>query len=64
MALDEPSNLDKVEKIEDIQFVVANDLCNLYQGFTVESVKKDSQILFRITPAVQESSCGGCSSCG
>lgn len=63
MALDEPSNMDKAEKIEDIQFVVANDLCNIYQGFTIESVKRDDQILFRITPTVQQSSCGGCSSC-
>lgn len=64
MALDEPSNTDKVEKIEDIQFVIANDLCNEYRGFTIESVKQDDQILFRITPAIQpQSSCGGCTSC-
>jgi Fe-S cluster assembly iron-binding protein IscA len=63
MALDEPSDMDKVEKVEDIQFVVDNDLCNIYQGFTIESVKQDDQILFRITPAVQQSSCGSCSSC-
>jgi hypothetical protein len=65
MALDGPSEQDQVEKIEGIEFVVDNDLVKLYQSFTVESVKTDDQILFRIIPAVQdESSCGGCTSCG
>jgi hypothetical protein len=64
MALDEPSNLDKVEELNGIRFVVANELYEEYKGFTIESVKRDDQMLFRITPDIQNSSsCGGCTSC-
>lgn len=62
LVLDEPGESDQVQVIDGIQFVVMQPLIDMYQGFTVESVKRGDQTLFRIIPKVAQDM-GGCSSC-
>ncbi|MDD3852397.1 MAG: hypothetical protein PHD40_01925 [Syntrophomonadaceae bacterium] len=36
---------------------------DVYQGFTLESVKSGDRTMFRLNPRVPDSNAGGCSSC-
>ena len=59
---DEPGDLDQVQVINGIQFIVSQSLIDTNQGFTLESVKHGDRTMFRIIPWVEEAG-GGCSSC-
>lgn len=62
MALDESTENDLVQEVEGLQFIVSKMIHQIYQGFTIESVKAGSQTMLRITPSVPDEG-GGCSSC-
>lgn len=62
LVLDEPGDSDQVQVIDGIQFVIQQPLIDMFEGFTLESVKRDEQTLFRVIPKVDQDS-GGCSSC-
>lgn len=62
LVLDEPGDLDQVQVINGIQFIVSQSLIDTNQGFTLESVKHGDLTMFRIIPWVEEAG-GGCSSC-
>lgn len=62
LVLDGPKDGDVKEKIDDLTFVVEQDLVNLFGGFTVKSFRSGEVIRLMITPDKQMEG-GGCSSC-
>jgi len=62
LVLDEPGDLDHVEVIDGLQFIVKQSLLDIYQGFTLESVNYGDRVMFRILPLAEQDG-GGCSSC-
>lgn len=63
IALDEPKEDDVVCEVEDLKFIVSNRIQQIYQGFSIESVKSGHRTMFRILPKVQDNLGGGCASC-
>lgn len=63
LALDEPNANDLTQEVSDLTFVIDRKLQEIYQGFTIESVKNGPRTLFRIVPKVEDQFGGGCGSC-
>ena len=66
LVLDEPAERDLVEEHDGINFVVQKSLHDMYQGFAINSVKRNGFTYYSIMPGKQDSAagCGGCTSCG
>jgi len=66
LVLDEPADSDLVEEHDEIKFVVKQSLHEMFQGFTIDSVKQNGFTYYSIVPGKQDTT-GGCStrsSCG
>ena len=63
LVLDEPVDRDLVEEHDGIHFVINDSLYEMYQGFTIDSVKSNGLTYYKIRPGREMDDSGGCASC-
>lgn len=63
LVLDEPRERDLVEEHDGLNFVVQKSLNDSFQGFTINSVKKNGFTYYSITPGKEDYAAGGCEGC-